>query len=103
MENTTLLLVINNVPLALANELRSSITLKSVAQKANVSTTTVSRMLDTIHYSCPSLKEAISIDEFKGNAETGKYQYIIVNPKQPSIMDILPDRTQAHLQPIFER
>ena len=85
----------------IANELRSSITLKSVAQKANVSTTTVSRILDTIHYSCPSLKEAISIDEFKGYAETGKYQCIIVNPKQPSIMDILPDRTQAHLSAYF--
>ena len=85
----------------IANELRNSTTLKSVAQKTNVSSTTITRILDTIHYSCPSLKEAISIDEFKGNAETGKYQCIIVNPKQHSIMDILPDRTQLHLSAYF--
>ena len=53
----------------IVNELRSSVSLKSVAHKANVSSTTVSRILDTIHYTCPPLKEAISIDEFKGNAK----------------------------------
>jgi transposase len=47
------------------------------------------------------LKEAISIDEFKDNAKTGKYQCIIVNPEQPSIMDILPNHTQAHLSAYF--
>ena len=85
----------------IANELRTTSSLKSVAKKSNVSASTVSRILDTIHYSCPSLKEAISIDEFKGNAETGKYQCILVNPKQRTIMDILPDRTQAHLSAYF--
>lgn len=85
----------------IANELRNSVSMKSVAQKANVSTSTVSRILDTIHYTCPPLKEAISIDEFKGNTETGKYQCILVNPKQHTIMDILPDRSQAHLSSYF--
>jgi transposase len=85
----------------IVNELRSSVTLKSVAQKSNVSATTVSRILDTVHYTCPSLKDSISIDEFRGNAETGKYQCIIVNPKQCSVMDILPDRSQAHLSAYF--
>jgi transposase len=85
----------------IVNELRNSISLKSVAQKANVSIYTVLRILDTIHYTCPPLKDSISIDEFKGNAETGKYQCIIVNPKQCSIMDILPDRSQSHLSAYF--
>ena len=86
----------------IVNELRQSVTLKTVARRANVSATTVARILDTIHYTCPSLKEAISIDEFKGNAETGKYQCILVNPKQRSIMDILPNRSQAHLASYFK-
>ena len=86
----------------IVNELRETVTLKAVARRANVSTTTVARILDTIHYSCPSLKEAISIDEFKGNAETGKYQCILVNPKQRSIMDILPNRSQANLASYFK-
>lgn len=85
----------------IVNELRNTVSLKTVAQKANVSIHTVSRILDTIHYTCPSLKDTISIDEFKGNAETGKYQCILVNPKHPSIMDILPDRSQSHLSAYF--
>ena len=36
-------------------------------------------------------------DEFKGNASTGKYQCILVDPKKRRILDILPDRTQSHL------
>ena len=43
------------------------------------------------------LPQALSIDEFKGNASTGKYQCILVDPKKRRILDILPDRTQSHL------
>lgn len=85
----------------LADLLRETTSLKSVAKASNVSVTTVCRMLDCIHYSCPPLKEAVSIDEFKGNACTGNYQCILVNPKNHSIMDILPDRTQSHLTAYF--
>lgn len=85
----------------IADLLRETTSLKTVAKTSNVSVTTVCRILDSIHYSCPALKEAISIDEFKGNACTGKYQCILVNPKNHSIMDILPDRTQSHLTSYF--
>jgi len=87
----------------IADLLRETTSLKSVAKTSNVSVTTVCRILDSIHYSCPALKEAISIDEFKGNARTGKYQCILVNPKNHSIMDILPDRTQSHLTDYFRQ
>jgi len=54
--------------------------------------------LDTLHYAAPDkLPEAISIDEFKGDASTGKYQCILVDLKKHRILDILPDRTQSHL------
>lgn len=86
---------------SIANQLRDSLSLKYVAKRSNVSTNTVSRILDTISYSCPSLKDTIAIDEFKGNADTGKYQCILVNPKQHSVMDILPDRTYSHLSGYF--
>jgi transposase len=85
----------------IADMLRSTESLKSVALKANVSTSTVTRILDTINYSCPRLKDSISIDEFKGNADTGKYQCILVNPKQHSILDIPPNRSQSHLSEYF--
>ena len=86
---------------AIANKLRDSVPLTYVAKQTNVSTSTVSRILDTISYSCPPLKDAFAIDEFKGNADTGKYQCIIVNPKQHTVMDILPDRTNSHLSAYF--
>ena len=85
----------------IADLLRETTSLKSVAKTSNVSVTTVCRILDNIHYSCPALKEAISIDEFKGNTCTGKYQCILVDPKNHSVMDILPDRTQSHLTSYF--
>lgn len=87
----------------IADLLRETTSLKSVAKTSNVSVATVCRILDSIHYSCPPFKEAVSIDEFKGNARTGKYQCILVNPKNHSIMDILPDRTQSHLTDYFRQ
>lgn len=59
---------------------------------------TIARLLDTIAYNAPQkLPAAVSIDEFKGNASTGKYQCILVDPLKHRILDILPDRTQSHL------
>lgn len=84
-----------------ADLLRDTVSIKKVAELTNLSTNTVTRILDTISYSCPKLGDSISIDEFKGNAETGKYQCILVDPKKRSILDILPDRTQNQLSGYF--
>lgn len=77
--------------------LRHTDSIKHIAQLVNLSVSTVSRLLDSLHYTCPSLPSALSIDEFKGNATTGKYQCILVDPKKRRILDILPDRKQCHL------
>jgi len=83
--------------------LRDTVSIKKVAEFTSLSTNTVIRILDTIGYDCPKLGDSISIDEFKGNAETGKYQCILVNPKKRTIMDILPDRTKSHLSEYFRK
>jgi transposase len=57
--------------------------------------------LDTISYTIPSLLECISIDEFKGDTDAGKYQCILVDGKKHCILDILPYRTQSHLSAYF--
>lgn len=85
----------------IASELHSASSLKSVAQRTNVSTTTVGRILDTISFHRAKLNEAISIDEFKGNANTEKYQCILVDPLKHKVLDILPDRKRAHLANYF--
>lgn len=86
----------------IAEQLRTTESLKAIAKRTNVSAATVARILDTINYPSPKLKDSISIDEFKGNAATGKYQCIIVNPKQRMVMDILPNRSMSHLSAYFK-
>ncbi|RKD33637.1 ISL3 family transposase [Lacrimispora algidixylanolytica] len=82
--------------------LRQTFSLKQVSLLTGVSVQTICRLLDTLNYAPPDrLPEAISIDEFKGNASTGKYQCILVDPKKHRILDILPDRTQSHLADYF--
>ena len=78
--------------------LRQTFSVKQIAGLTGVSVQTVCRLLDTISYPPPDrLPQALSIDEFKGNASTGRYQCILVDPKKRRILDILPDRTQGHL------
>ena len=82
--------------------LRNTFSLKQVAELTGVSVQTVCRLLDTLNYDIPSsLPDTLAIDEFKGNAATGKYQCILVDPKKHRILDILPDRTQSHLADYF--
>lgn len=80
----------------ICHQLRETISYTYVASQANTSVSTVTRVFDRINYEKPSIPRVLSIDEFKGNAETGKYQYILVDGKK-CILDILPDRTQTHL------
>ena len=78
--------------------LRQTFSLKQVSLLTGVSVPAVCRLLDTIHYAPPDkLPEAVSIDKFKGNASTDKYQCILVDPQKHRILDILPNRTQSHL------
>ncbi len=87
---------------SIINELRDTVSIKHVATKANLSSATICRLLDTLHYTIPALPKAVSIDEFKGNANTGKYQCILVDPIKKQVLDILPDRTQSHLSTYFK-
>lgn len=49
----------------------------------------VYKVLGTLNNSSEIIGEAISIDEFKGNARTGKYQTIVVDPIKHKVLDIL--------------
>ena len=83
------------------SELRSVSCRKSVAKRCNISVCTATRFFDLISPGKPKLPEVISIDEFKGNAETGKYQCIITDPKNRKVLDILPGREAHHLSAYF--
>lgn len=73
----------------------------SIAKRSNVSTATVHRILSTIVPPRPHLPKYLSIDEFRGNAETAKFQCILVDPVKHRILDILPDKNSDHLLKYF--
>ena len=76
----------------------------SIAKDVNLSVSTVIRFFDILSYDAPKeLPEVLSIDEFKGNTDKEKYQVIVTNPSDGTVLDILPDRKQSHLIAYFKQ
>ena len=86
------------------DKLRNERSFTSVAQETNLSVTTVIRVFDILSYpKMLHLPEALSIDEFKGNTWGEKYQCIITDPVQKTVLDILPERYSYYLSQYFNR
>jgi transposase len=83
------------------DEFRRVCSIKSVAERHNVSQAVATRLLDLISYPRPSLPEVIAIDEFKGNAGGHKFQCILTNPKKKQVLDILESRKLEDLYDYF--
>lgn len=84
------------------NEFKKVCSIKSVADRYNISQTKATRLLDYISYPKPSsFPEIISIDEFKGNAGGRKFQCILTNPKKKQVLDILESRKGEDLYKYF--
>ena len=69
-----------NLIMYICHQLWETVSYTHVAKQANVSIPTVIRTFNRISY--PKLKKTpkvLCIDEFRGNAETGKFQCILVN------------------------
>lgn len=76
----------------------------SVANKVNLSVSTVIRIFDKVSYhSHAKLSKALSIDEFKGDTGSEKYQCIITDPVNHTILDILPNRHNVYLTDYFNK
>lgn len=82
-------------------ELKSTYSIVSIAKRCNVSHFTVQRLLDCIAPGITKIPEVLSIDEFKGNTDTGKYQCILTDPKNHKALEILPGREAHHLSSYF--
>ena len=96
------------VTLRLINEIfkkaESERSFTSIANEVNLSVSTVIRFFDMLAYDTPKeLPQVLSIDEFKGNTGKEKYQVIITNPADGTVLDILPDRKQSHLISYFKQ
>ena len=83
------------------DELSKVQSMKEIGLRANVSATTVSRILDHMNYSCSMLPDVISIDEFKGNTGGEKFQCILTDPRKKAVIDILPKRSVESLCAYF--
>ena len=71
---------------------------KDISEMLGVSQSTVGRWLLLRDYGKPRfLPKVLSIDEFKGNTEYGKYQCIFTAPTEKRIVDILPTRYSSQL------
>lgn len=79
------------------SELASTVSMKSVALRCNVSATTVARLLGYLAVGERRLPEVLSIDEFRGNTNTGKFQCILTDVEARRVVDVLPGRESRHI------
>ena len=79
--------------------LRRRGSMKDVAKDTGTSVSGVQRVLKMMPVSKPQhLPEAISFDEFKGNAGGQRFQCIVTDPLNHRVFDILPARTVGTIQ-----
>lgn len=83
--------------------LRSNFSMASIARDFGVSTCTVTRIFDLVSYKLNDLPEVLSIDEFKGTTDKGKYHCILVDPIQSKVLDVLDRRSLDFLLKYFSR
>ena len=77
---------------------------KDIAQRLDVSTSTVGRWLRLLDFQPPKqLPAVVAIDEFRGNAGREKFQCILTAPTRKAILDILPSRKSHELIDYLKR
>lgn len=91
------------VPAAIIQDLRQVVSFQSVAARYNVSPTTVLRIFDCVSYPAARIQQALSIDEFKGNTGGEKYNVILADPQNKTVLDILPKRYSNSLSDYFSK
>lgn len=92
----------NRLTAFVLHNLREVCSFTSVAQKTNLSVSTVIRIFDLVQYAPTTLPAVLSIDEFKGNTNREKYQCILTDPINRCVVDILPNREKYHLIRYFK-
>ena len=77
--------------------------MKDIAQDADVSVNTVSRVLPSLAVSAKHLPEVLCIDEFKGNTGYYKYQVSLMDGTTRKPIDIIECRYKTHLLDYFNK
>jgi transposase len=84
------------------NRLSDVLSFTSLSKEVNLSVSTIIRIFDVVDSPKPYMPEVLSIDEFKGNTNGEKYQCIITDPVNKTIVDILPSRYKHNLLDYFK-
>ncbi len=85
--------------LSLLKERRSFL---DISKSLHISSASLFRWLHYVSFPKPKgLPQTLSIDEFKGNTDSIKFQCILTDPTHRKIVDILPSRTQSTLLNYF--
>lgn len=96
--------ITNRTAIFCLKEMEKRISLKDISKQIGVSSSTVYRWLHLVP--CSASKElpaVLSIDEFKGNTGSEKFQCILTAPEDKSIVDILPSRKATELISYFNK
>ena len=87
----------------IVDRLKTKQSMKDIAKDADVSVSTVSRLLPPLAVSSKHLPEVLCIDEFKGNTEYYKYQVSLMDGKTRKAIDIIECRYKTHLLDYFNK
>ena len=79
------------------------ISAKEIGSRFNVSSVTAMRYFNLFNKKLTVLPEVISLDEFKGNSGGQKYNSIVADPKEGTVLDILPNRYESDLIKYFSQ
>ena len=94
--------ITNRLALLSMNMLEEKRSRKDIARSCGVSACTVERWLQLVECGTPAkLPDVVSIDEFKGNTEYGKFQGIVTDPVHKRVLDILPTCRESQFDQYF--
>ena len=74
-----------------------------IGSRFNVSAITAMRYFCLFNRKLTKLPEVISLDEFKGNSGGQRYNSIVADPKNGTVLDILPNRYENDLIKYFSQ
>ena len=74
-----------------------------IGSRFNVSAVTAMRYFSLFNKKLTKLPEVISLDEFKGNSGGQKYNSIVADPKNGTVLDVLPNRYENDLIKYFSQ
>ena len=84
-------------------EFRKVVPATEIGSRFNVSAVTAMRYFNLFNSKLTALPEVVSLDEFKGNSGGQKYNSIVVDPKNKTVLDILPNRFESDLVKYFSQ